>query len=162
LSEEESAIGSVGLFNYAHTYAASAAALADTKVDATHCDSPVYFMYYHAIELYLKSYLLKKGHSLGELRSRKFGHNLRTLVDTAKSHGLSFEEKYEDDINLLDTTDSVISSRYLRIGTHTRLPLFDLDNFCRYLNNEIEPIVYDPTGIKRRPKLWKRPDIRAF
>jgi hypothetical protein len=44
----------VGLFNMAESYWKSAAALHEAKVKASHPLSPVLFLYYHAVELYLR------------------------------------------------------------------------------------------------------------
>ena len=77
----------VGLFNAAETYWRSAGALYAAKVKATHRLSPVLFLYYHAIELYLKAFLRGHGHSVAELRS-KFGHRIGWLSDRAAQLGI--------------------------------------------------------------------------
>ena len=43
----------------------------------------------HALELFLKSFLLKAGVKSSLLKSRKYGHNLVQLLAEAKSNGLS-------------------------------------------------------------------------
>jgi hypothetical protein len=58
----------LGLFNYAHSYWVCAATLEGKPLDITHKDAPVDYLYYHAVELYLKSYLRLKGHNLKQLR----------------------------------------------------------------------------------------------
>jgi len=42
----------------------------------------------HAIELYLKSYLLHEGFTVTLLKSKKYGHNLTVLLAEAQSRGL--------------------------------------------------------------------------
>jgi len=74
---------SLGLFRYAHSYAASASALRGVKVKATHADASLRFLYSHAIELYLKSFLLMNGVSLDDLRSWTLGHHVSALADKA-------------------------------------------------------------------------------
>jgi|SRR5450631_550035 hypothetical protein len=73
---DEDRTNEVGLFNPAESYSKSAAALYEAKVKASHPLSPVLFLYYHAIELYLKAFLRGNGHSAKELRSKKFGHRI--------------------------------------------------------------------------------------
>ena len=43
----------------------------------------------HALELFLKSFLLKAGVKASVLKSRKYGHNLVQLLAEAKANGLS-------------------------------------------------------------------------
>ncbi len=42
----------------------------------------------HAIELYLKAYLLKRGFKTSTLKSKRYGHNLVALLNEAKTQGL--------------------------------------------------------------------------
>ena len=72
---EEDRTNEVGFFNTAESYWKSATALYEANVKASHPLSPVLFLYYHAIELYLKAFLRGNGHSAKELRSNKFGQS---------------------------------------------------------------------------------------
>jgi hypothetical protein len=83
----------IGLFNFAESYWNAAAYLAKAKLKSTHPDSPVRFLYYHAIELYLKSFLRMRGHTRSELASRKFGHSTSRLKHRAQQLGLFFEDE---------------------------------------------------------------------
>ena len=143
----------VGLFNYAHSYASSAAELAKLEVDATHRDAPVNFLYFHAIELYLKSFLVSKGHDLEKLR-KYYGHKVRPLADLAKEELMELDRRAEEAINLMTETDNVITSRYIRVGLHQRLPIAVYDDLCRSLHIQVEPSAYRNSGISRRPQLW--------
>lgn len=53
-------------------------------------DSPVVRAYLlgHAIELYLKSFLLRAGLAGSLLKSKKYGHNLEVLLTEAKDRGI--------------------------------------------------------------------------
>lgn len=42
----------------------------------------------HALELYIKSFLLRAGLTSTLLKSKKYGHNLELLLSEAKSHGI--------------------------------------------------------------------------
>jgi hypothetical protein len=48
-----------------------------------------YILTFHAIELGLKAFLIKKGFSEVMLKSKEYGHNLVTLYSAAKTHGLT-------------------------------------------------------------------------
>jgi hypothetical protein len=49
---------------------------------------PKYSLFYHAMELALKAYLIQQGVSAGDLKN-KFGHDIKKLVDEAVNRGLS-------------------------------------------------------------------------
>jgi hypothetical protein len=84
----------IGLFNFAETYWLSAKALKAAQVKGvTHRAFPVFFLYYHAIELYLKAYLRLHGHTTKQLSSKKFGHDALALSDRAREFGLPIRPK---------------------------------------------------------------------
>ena len=74
----------IGLYHYAYSYAASASALSKLKVKANHADAPVRFLYTHAIELYLKAFLLTQGLTVKRLGGREFGHNIDRLMEKSR------------------------------------------------------------------------------
>lgn len=72
----------IGLFNFAHSYAASAALLSKCRlVDIKHPEAPVDFLAFHAIEIYLKVFLRAKGLTVSAVK--KAGHHLDILRDEA-------------------------------------------------------------------------------
>lgn len=142
----------VAFFNYAHSYAQSAVTLEDYPTNATHDDAPIYFLYFHATELYLKSYLVVHGWSLTDLRD-KFGHKVVKLVDQAKSDGLVIIQEDKDVFRMMDQTDNVISSRYIRVGHHIRLRIPAHFDTCKRLHDQIGPRVYRDSGVSRIPIL---------
>lgn len=142
----------IGLFNYAHSYAQSAITLQENETDATHWHAPVYFLYFHAIELYLKAWLVAYGHDLDVLRD-KHGHRVKPLAKLARGHGLVLSEQTEAVIDLMHTTDNVLSARYIRLGMHTRLPFTVFFDACQALHEQIMPKVYEAVPSGRRPIL---------
>jgi hypothetical protein len=50
---------------------------------------PKYLLFYHAMELALKAYLIARGVSEQDLKNRPFGHNIKKLVDEAVDRGLT-------------------------------------------------------------------------
>lgn len=149
---DEQTINAVGFFNFAHSYCASAIALGDTNIDATHPDSVVYYLYYHAIELYLKSYLLAQGVSLEDIE-KKYRHHTRKIANKAKTFGLKLTEVDEQVITQMAKSDNVISARYLRIGHHRLLPMVAYHEVCHRLHHQICETAYEAIGGTRRPIL---------
>ncbi len=65
LQDQDERTNSMGLFNMAEAYRLSAEALRKAGVAAGHAESPIRFLYYHAIELYLKALLRLRDHQGG-------------------------------------------------------------------------------------------------
>jgi hypothetical protein len=112
-------------------------ALQKQKLKTTHSDSPVRFLYYHAIELYLKSFLRMHGHSTRELGGKKFGHHTDCLSERAAELGLFFMDEDLEVFALMGKTDAVIRSRYLQTGFFTWPARKALDRTCRSLRESI-------------------------
>ena len=141
---------SIGLFNFAHSYASTAAKLQTVEVKVTHWNAPIYFLYFHAVELYLKACLLAKGMPL-ETLEKVYGHKVRKLERRAEEYGLKIAVWHQPAISLMEKTDAVISSRYLRTGLHQRLPLSLFDELCRSLHQQIGPAAYTDSGNRAHP-----------
>lgn len=136
--DENERTNPIGLFNYAVSYWRSAAALNERKVKVTHPDAPICFLYYHAIELFLKAYLRSEGYTVDELRDgKKFGHNAVKLRNMAKRHGLRFDSEDVEVLTLMTNTDTVIEARYLRTGSFRRPTNEALKRTCRSLHESV-------------------------
>jgi hypothetical protein len=134
---DEDRTNEVGLFNTAESYWKSAAALYEAKVKASHPLSPVLFLYYHAVELYLKAFLRGNGHSAKELRSKNFGHRICCLTDRASALGLSFMDEDKEVFSIMGTTDALLRSRYIQTGAVNWPTPESLDRICRSLRESI-------------------------
>ena len=108
---------------------------------------PAYYLVGHSIELSLKSYLSAKGYEINELRSRKYGHNLVSLIKEARKRKLGREvklTKYQiQAIELFNTVYQTKDFEYLKYANY-RLPEywyiyevaeFLLKNLARYASN---------------------------
>jgi hypothetical protein len=60
IQDDNERTNSMGLFNMAEAYRLSALALEKAKVKIGHADSPIRWLYFHALELYLKALLRRK------------------------------------------------------------------------------------------------------
>lgn len=136
MADDDDRTTPIGLFNFANSYWHSAIALEKAKVEVTHPNAPIYFLYSHAIELYLKSYLRAQGHTVQELR-RKFGHNVVKMLDDAKRFGLHFDDEDVEVLNLMVESDSVIGSRFLRTGFSQRPDNKALNRTCESLHQSV-------------------------
>jgi hypothetical protein len=135
----------LGLFNYAHSYWVCAATLERARLDITHKDAPVDYLYYHAIELYLKSYLRLSGHSLRQLRD--LGHGIVKLYDAAVTNGLDDAEQNRNTIGWIPS--NYLRSRYIQTGAFRRAFPQALWQLCGVLHWEIEPLMNKATGVTR-------------
>ena len=106
----------LGFFNVADLYSRAAAHLLGVNLKTTHPNSPVTFLFYHAIELYLKAFLRHHGHTPKELRSKRFGHKTCCLSERAAELNLYFDHEDREVLSLMATTDAVIRSRYIQTG----------------------------------------------
>ena len=127
----------IGVFNYAELYWQAACVLKQAKAKSTHPDAPVSFLYYHAIELYLKSFLRMHGHTAKELRGKQFGHRICCLKERSEQIGLAFMDEDAEIFSLLATTDAIIRSRYIQTGSFYLPTSEGLDRVCISLRESI-------------------------
>jgi hypothetical protein len=83
----------LGFYNFAVSYHMAADLVVVGGLKATHPESVAMFLYYHAIELYLKSFLRLWGDTAKRLR--KIGHDFQTLHSLRQSVGKAFYDAGE-------------------------------------------------------------------
>ena len=129
-SDQTSAIG---LFNFAHSYAASAMQLAKCQpAGTTHPEAVVDFLAFHAIELYFKAFVRAKGLTVAEMKL--LGHRLDKLHNKASELGLAVEDR--NGVILL-ATYSMMDRRYIRTGWTQRHPHELVFEVCRSLHESV-------------------------
>lgn len=138
----------IAFFNKAHSFAASGRALQKDKVDAVFPDAVVRFLYMHAIELYLKAFLLSKGETLEHLKSWNVGHKYSVLCEMANERGLSMSNKTRNGIGQIQDSGMAMDARYVRLGWGTVLTLSFLDSACVELHEASEVSVFEESDIK--------------
>ena len=138
-TDDDERTNSLGLFNTAEAYRLSARALQAAKVRHGNADKPLRFLYYHALELYLKA-LLREKHSMATVRN-KFGHQIKLLVREAETLGLVVGENDRTVLMLIDNTDAMIDSRYIRTGTKRVAALEALDGTCKRIRDGVGTIL---------------------
>jgi hypothetical protein len=116
IADEDARSTELGYFNFAESYRVSAKVLDEAGRQATDIESPIRFLYYHAVELYLKSYLRSHCVSAYRLRTREFGHDAGKLSRKCEALGLTLDGEDREVVRLMTETDAVIRSRYITTG----------------------------------------------
>ena len=127
----------IGLYNFACSYHQAARALEELKLRTTHPKSPVAFLYFHAIELFLKSFLRLHGHTVADLASRKFGHDYTQLQKRATELDFFFMDEDLVVLEWLAKSDMWIRSRYIRTGYFEEPTSEALDRTAKSLRESV-------------------------
>ena len=106
----------------------------------------------HALELYLKIFLLKSGMTVADLKNpRKFGHKLDRLLSEAETHGIGKLVRISEGIrqDLLDLNEfySAKALQYFTLlqvfNNPTIPPLARLFRFARLLRDRLETMIWE-------------------
>ena len=124
---------SLGFFYYAEAYWSATKTLQEFATKKYgHWEAPVRFLYYHAIELYLKSFLRARNQTLDDLR--KLGHLGPRLIARVEEFGWVFDDEDRVVFGALYKDNIVNRSRYIQadLGTvATTWPALEaLDRTC--------------------------------
>lgn len=137
---------SPGLFNYARSYWRSAEQLRVSKVDVSHPDAPILFLFYHSVELYLKAYVRNAGYDLQHLK--EISHKITKAGRAAQGAGLELTAHDFDLLTLIDSQDNVVRSRYITTGAHSRPEVDELSTFCEFLDKAVgERLISDGHSV---------------
>jgi len=121
----------------AESYREAARVLTGAKPRTGHASSPIAFLYYHAIELYLKSFLRLHGVTAKKLAGKEYGHDTLKLTQRAEELGLWYMDEDREVFALMADTDAIIRSRYLEVGPFTVPANEALDRVCDSLRQTI-------------------------
>jgi hypothetical protein len=136
IAEDEARTTPIGIFNTAISYWKAADALEGLALKTPRNHAPIRFLYFHALELYLKAYLRAHGYTVKRLE--EIGHSFKKMTNHALVSGLNL---VEDDIRVLNAigkSDMAIRARYIRTGAVIGwLPTKVLDATCRRLNEKV-------------------------
>jgi hypothetical protein len=135
MSDEIERTTQLGLFNYARSYWRSAEHLHAAQLKLTHPTAPVSFLFYHAIELYLKAFLLSQSLTLQSLKS--IGHRVDKAGEKAIEMGLLLMDEDKEVISIIGDGDNVINSRYIVTGAFSRPAEDALSRTCQSLDSSI-------------------------
>jgi len=144
-TDDDDRTNSLGLFNTAEVYRLSGERLPEIKHG--HAEMPRRFLYCHALELYLKA-LLRQKHSMPTVRN-KFGHQIKLLMREAEAFGLVVSEDDRTVLSLINDTDAMIDSRYIRTGTKLLIELKALRRTCKSIRDGVGAILRDKGVLVR-------------
>ena len=147
MTDEDERTTPLGLFNYAHSYWRSAVALKQARVKATHPGDPIWFLYFHAMELYLKYYLRLHGKSVANLRD-EYGHRMDRLAKGARSFGFQFDDEDREVLSVIASMNP-IDVRYIKTGFFRRPTHEALDRTCKSFHHSAAEALMG-RGIKIR------------
>lgn len=105
----------IGLYHYGRSYHDSARVLGLADVRTTHPHAPVSYLYFHAIELFLKAYLRAYGHTVREME-KEFRHDIKRIRERASVLDFQFMDEDLVVLGYMESTDVVMKSRYIRTG----------------------------------------------
>lgn len=126
----------LGLFNYARSYWQAAVWLHGSAANVAYPDAPITLLMAHAIELYLKAYLLLHGVSADEAK-HTFGHDFEKLLEAAHDRGLVLSDKDKAVATLLKEQESIRRSQYVETGHFTQPTVDALSNTCERLDQSL-------------------------
>lgn len=135
IADEESRTTPMGFYNTACSYHLAARELEKLDLRGTHPTMPVRLLYFHTIELFLKSFL-RLTHSVAHLSSRDFGHKLPVLAKAAKDNKLFITKKDMAVIGMCDL-DLVFGARYIKTGYYAWPDTADLLAVCDHLRKRV-------------------------
>lgn len=140
----------IGLYHFARSYHDSARALLAAKVKTTHPDAPISYLYFHAIELFLKAFLRAHGHTVEELE-KKFRHDIGRMRDRATELGFDlFMDEDRVVLAYMEETNVVLKSRYIETGYLERPTNEALERTATSLRDTICAAVRRITGVNVR------------
>lgn len=124
----------LGMYHFAESYRHAADRVRASKAKPLMFDHPIRFLYYHAIELYLKSCLRGDGLTPDEIRG-KYGHRFRKLQRACETRGVVLDDEDVEIIRLIDGSN-YWKSRYIETGFSRQATLPALartnDSLARY------------------------------
>jgi hypothetical protein len=108
----------------------------ETLPDSGHTPEwPKYVLFYHAMELALKAYLVQQGVSEQVLRNPPFGHNIKKLVNKAVRHGLTLPPDSQKAIADLGEQPPGPIPAHLRIRYPLGGPVYTLEAFHPHIEH---------------------------
>jgi hypothetical protein len=114
---DEQAASNIDYYNFAESYRIAFTSLASQRPAGMLFDSPIRFLGFHAIEIYLKAILKTVPMTDHDLKS--LGHNLSRLTTEAVRHGARFSGTFTNSIDVLADYTHIIDTRYLTTGYKT-------------------------------------------
>jgi hypothetical protein len=106
----------------------------------SHRDAPVRSLLHHAVELYLKAFLLEKGMTPSTLREG-VGHNYERLAGEGQKLGLGLAAEFADTLGHMQELGAFSRARYQWVGTQAEgIKPERLNDLCNALAALVGPV----------------------
>lgn len=128
--------GARTLFAQAVAYRKSALILSSIDALEPSISQPIRNLYFHAIDLFLKSHLSFNGHSMDEING-KLRSNFRRIRKLAGRYGLKFAGRDRMTIEYFISTPLAVRNRYTSTEYYSAPSLDDLNALCESLEHSI-------------------------
>jgi hypothetical protein len=138
----------LGFFNLAEDYLEAAYVLGEHLRAGCFRGEVIKFVTFHAIELYLKAFLRKRGVSVVILE-RKFGHWFKKLIPACERHGLNFPDSTKGALLLAEGLRDPKETRYFRSTARPRIIPAGLFERALEIRNLVAP--HFPSRLGGRP-----------
>ena len=125
-----------GWFIHAEAYVQAAMTLHHAGRHDGRAENPIRFLYYHAIELTLKSYLIHSGLTAEDLKKRGMGHQVITLGEKCVEYGLLLSDADLAALSFIEP--DVFLSRYVKPSIRTVVTLPELEAFALRLSESVK------------------------
>jgi hypothetical protein len=137
IAEDEARTSPTGMYNVADAYLISARTLGAARLKHGFAKKPVWFLYFHSVELYLKAFLRLQRLTVEQLSRRPFGHDINALGMRAKELGLVLDAEDDELFRIMGSTDVMIRARYNRTGKAIIVNFHHLDVAAEHLHDEV-------------------------
>jgi len=124
------------LFDQAEAYRRSAAALQVADVQSVFSGLPIFNLYAHAVELYLKALLRIHGHPLEELEG-KYRNDFRRIKKRAEVYGLRFAGSDKVAMEYFIRTPLAVRLKYSSTRYYAAPTADELNDLCHTLRDYI-------------------------
>jgi hypothetical protein len=101
-------------------------------------EAPVRFLYFHAIELFLKAYLRLQGIEEKDLWRQPYNHDLAYLANAAEQRGLLIGKRVRLVCDAAGDFDKPTEARYIKTGPRSALPAYKLHEAARELQSRVD------------------------
>lgn len=136
----DSELRAADLFEEAEAYWRAGVELERIDLPGPLAPLPVRNLYYHSIDLYLKSFLCSRGLSPSDLDG-KFRNNFRRMRKQCQKRGLVLEKPYSETLEYFVVTPLSLRLRFSATGFYKVPTIQALDELCQVLRERVSQVI---------------------
>jgi hypothetical protein len=134
------------LFDEAEAYWRAAVELEKVALSGPLASLPVRNLYYHSIDLYLKSFLCSRGLLPSDLDGR-FRNDFRRMRRQCQKRGLLLEKPYSETLEYFVVTPLPLRLKFSATGFYRVPTVRALDELCQVLRDRVSPALLPAIGV---------------